>query len=86
MSEQPVGENSRGQNRQVRRQVASFAAKNQVFCELNDPPAGITIEKVSQADDAVTFVVRCDADDVNPGLKGNLIVTAFTRTAASPER
>ena len=46
---------------------------------LNDPPAGITIEKVSQADDAVAFVVRCDADDVDPGLKGNLIVTAFTK-------
>lgn len=41
---------------------------------LNDPPAGISIEKVSSLGEGSEIVLHTDADKVKPGLKGNLIV------------
>ena len=42
--------------------------------ELSEPPAGVTIEKVSPTDEGAEIVLRTDAAKAKPGLKGNLIV------------
>jgi hypothetical protein len=50
---------------------------DQVKLELSEPPEGITIDKVLRDRDGVAVVLAADADKVQPGLKGNLIVEAF---------
>ncbi len=44
---------------------------------LNDPPEGITIEKVGLFDNGVILFLRADHVKAKPGLAGNLIVDAF---------
>lgn len=53
----------------------SFFGEIQV--ELSDPPDGITIEDVTLGQWHGEIVLRCDAGEVQPGLKGNLIVNVF---------
>jgi len=53
--------------------------------ELNEPPEGITIQKVSPEPEGLTILLRADAGKVKPGLKGNLIVDAFTEGTANPK-
>jgi hypothetical protein len=50
---------------------------DQVELELSDPPEGITIDDVSSIAGGGAIVLRADADKLEPGLKGNLIVDAF---------
>jgi hypothetical protein len=63
-----------------------------VHLELSDPPDGMTLKDAVFAQSAVTFALAADPDRVKPGVRGNLIVEAFTeRTfgqneAASPAR
>ena len=45
-----------------------------VHYELNDPPAGISIQRVSQNAGGTEIFVRCDAAKAKPGLQGNLII------------
>jgi hypothetical protein len=45
--------------------------------ELSDPPEGISIQKIDSAGGGTEIVLRSDAGKVKPGLKGNLIVSAF---------
>jgi hypothetical protein len=42
--------------------------------ELSEPPEGITLGKVSAADDGAEIELRSDAAKAKAGLKGNLIV------------
>jgi hypothetical protein len=42
--------------------------------ELSEPPAGVTLEKVSSIDAGAELVLHSDAAKVKPGQKGNLIV------------
>jgi hypothetical protein len=51
---------------------------------LNDPPEGISIQKVTPGRDGVSVLVNVQADKAKPGLKGNLIVDAFREVAANP--
>ncbi len=44
---------------------------------LNDPPEGISIEKVGLFDNGVIIFLRADHVKAKPGLAGNLIVDAF---------
>ncbi len=44
---------------------------------LDDPPEGISIQRVTLAGDGVSVLLRAQADKARPGLKGNLIVQAF---------
>jgi len=44
---------------------------------LNDPPEGITIQKVGLFDNGVILFLRADQSKAKPGLAGNLIVDAF---------
>lgn len=62
----------------------SFAGAMQL--EVNDPPEGIAVEKVTSSRDVAEILLRCDGEKVKPGLKGNLIIGAFTsRPAASKD-
>ena len=45
--------------------------------ELNDPPEGITIENPASPQAQDVLVLCSDAEKVEPGLRGNLIVNAF---------
>jgi hypothetical protein len=56
----------------------------EIQLELSDPPEGIDIQKVSPSPRGTEIVLHSDAAKVKPGLKGNLIVSAFTeRTPAA---
>lgn len=55
----------------------------QVQLELSEPPEGITIGKVTSSREGVEAVLRCDGG-VKPGLKGNLILSAFSMRASAP--
>ncbi len=52
-------------------------AAAQIQLELNDPPEGITIQKVSLVNKAPAIVLKSDPDKVKSGLRGNLIVNAY---------
>jgi hypothetical protein len=54
--------------------------------ELDEPPAGITVQKVTPAGEGIEIVLQADAAKVKPGLKGNLIVNAFAADAQSLEK
>jgi hypothetical protein len=43
---------------------------------LNDPPEGVTIQKVSHGDDGTRIVLKADAAKVKKGMRGNLIIDA----------
>ena len=50
----------------------------QVHLALNDPPAGIFLVSVTPQNSGVSVVVRAESGKAKPGLRGNLIVDAFT--------
>ena len=51
----------------------------QVKLELNEPPDGITIKKVTPDSKGLSIVLGVNAKTAKPGLKGNLIVNASTQ-------
>ena len=53
---------------------------------LNDPPEGITIQKVGLFDNGVILFLRADQTKAKPGLAGNLIVEAFIETQSPKKR
>lgn len=50
---------------------------------LRDPPEGIRIESVARSDEGVAVRLQSDAAKVHPGQKGNLILTASGKNAAT---
>jgi hypothetical protein len=54
---------------------------NMVRLQLNEPPDGISIQKVIPVPDGVDILLRADGAKVKPGLSGNLIVDAFLERA-----
>ncbi len=52
--------------------------------ELSEPPEGITIKNVSPNRDGAEIVLLSDAAKTKPGLKGNLVVTAYATGNAAP--
>jgi len=54
---------------------------DQIQLELSDPPEGVEIKDVSRVVGGVTIELQADADKVQPGLKGNLLVKAFIERA-----
>ncbi len=57
---------------------------DQVRLTLHDPPAGISIQSISLAQDRATVVLQADAEKLKPGMKGNLIIDASVeRTVTS---
>jgi hypothetical protein len=59
------------------------AVLDRVQLDLSDPPEGISIKNVSSSSQGTEVVLQSDAAKVKPGLKGNLIVAAFAKTAPS---
>ena len=53
--------------------------------ELDQPPEGIVIQGVETVRDGVAITLRADAAKAKAGLKGNLIVDAFTERAPNPD-
>ncbi|MBP7051425.1 MAG: PPC domain-containing protein [Phycisphaerae bacterium] len=53
-----------------------FATTTQL--EVSDPAEGIVVESVTPIREGVEIMLRSEADKVQPGLKGNLIVSAFS--------
>ncbi|SPE37688.1 Peptidase domain protein [Candidatus Sulfopaludibacter sp. SbA3] len=49
----------------------------QVQLELNDPPAGIKIEKVTTAPEGLAVTLTADPAKAKPGLRGNLILDVY---------
>jgi hypothetical protein len=50
---------------------------NRFKLELNEPPDGITLGKVSPGSEGAEIELHSDAAKAKPGLKGNLIVDIF---------
>jgi hypothetical protein len=69
-----------GRTVEVRIAMPGDAASGELDIELSDPPPGIAVENVSRADKGVTILLRGDAEKAKPGLKGNLIATAYQKT------
>ena len=63
--------------------VPSARLGNDVQLALNEPPEGIAIQKVLRSGDGLSVVLSADASKVKAGLRGNLIVDAFTERAAT---
>jgi hypothetical protein len=53
--------------------------------ELDEPPEGIVVQKITPVRDGIEIVLQADAAKLKPGLKGNLIVDAFARDADLPK-
>jgi len=68
-----------GGNVEVRAYAPWDATRGEIQIELSDPPQGIAVEQVSCVDRTVTFVLHGDAEKIEPGLKGNLIVNGFQK-------
>ena len=49
--------------------------------ELTDPPDGLTVGGVNSTPDGAQILLVADAAKLKPGLKGNLILNAFTQRA-----
>ncbi len=62
------------------------AAAAQVQLELDDPPEGVTIQKVSLGGKDPSIVFKSDQKKTKPGLKGNLIVNAYMTRLVSASK
>jgi len=62
------------------------AAAGQVQLELDDPPEGIAIQKVSLVGKDPSIVFKSDPEKAKPGLKGNLIVNAYVTRSVQASR
>ena len=51
--------------------------KDQLQLALNQPPDGVSIQKVSPGAESVAMTLHADTGQVKAGEKGNLIVDAF---------
>jgi hypothetical protein len=65
----------------ARVQIAGPAVSDRFQFELNEPPAGIAIRKLSPNDQGAEFVLQSDASKMKAGLQGNLIVNVFANPA-----
>ena len=60
-----------------------WRALNRARLELNEAPAGISLRTVASAAGGLAILLSADASQVQPGLKGNLIVEAFAQGPAA---
>lgn len=61
----------------IRFGVPSGRGFDKLHLELYEPPDGIEIESESSGRRDMEMVLKCDAEKIKPGLKGNLILNAF---------
>jgi len=67
-----------GGSAQVQFSMPKWLIGSQIQLALNEPPEGIALGKVSPGAEGVTISLRIDGAKVEPGLKGNLLIDAFT--------
>ena len=65
----------------IKAEIPAARFVDKIELELNEPPDGITIKSVTQTRDGTEILLHCDAAKIKPGLKGNLIVSAFAEAA-----
>lgn len=72
----------------VKCQVLLPAARlaDELRLELDEPPAGVTIQKVAFDRGGVEILLTADSAKAKPGTTGNLIVSAFLNRAAPKDR
>ena len=58
--------------------------QNGVRLALNDPPEGISVQKVTEKPNGISLVLQVEGDKAKPGLRGNLIVDAFREAQNQP--
>jgi hypothetical protein len=51
--------------------------------DLNDPPEGISVDRVSWTEKGIAVVLRADAQQAKPGLKGNLMANVFLQSTVT---
>jgi hypothetical protein len=51
--------------------------------DLSDPPAGIGVDRVSWTEKGIAVVLRADAQQAKPGLKGNLMANVFLQSTVT---
>ena len=74
-----------GQTTRVRIRAPRKFPLGEVRLELNDPPEGVSLQTVGTAERRINLVLQADAEKVQPGLKGNLIVDAFLVRQVTPK-
>ncbi len=70
-----------GGTAEVRCFVPGGPQLDQVQLNLSEPPAGIVLQKVSPGREGLAILLSADAEKVQPGLQGNLIIEAFLERA-----
>jgi len=68
-----------GGTAQVRFAAAGAFGQAPLQIELSDPPEGIAVDSVTRSDQGITLVLKADPQKAKPGLKGNLIASAFSK-------
>ena len=71
-----------GQTATVRIAGPTGPFMKQVQLELNNPPEGITVKKVTPDAKGLLIELSVDSAKAKPGVKGNLIVDAFTERSS----
>ena len=66
-----------GGSARVRIDIPKRSDLAKIFLELNEPPAGISIQDVKLANNRLTFRLKADRKTVQRGSGGNLIIEAF---------
>jgi hypothetical protein len=61
-----------------------YRAPKDLQLALNDPPEGLSIQKVIPDGNGVSVIVQVQGEKAKPGLKGNLILDAYRDIAANP--
>ena len=54
--------------------------------ELDNPPAGISLQDIAMMSDGIAFTIRTDGDVVSVGLQDNIIVNIFTEVVPKKEQ
>ena len=69
---------------QVRARIPPRMQFITVSLELSEPPKGVSLGEVNIAAGVLTFTLKADGKEVQPGFADNLIVEAFTEWPAGP--
>lgn len=72
-----------GGTARVRLSVPAGAPLDKIGLQLSDPPEGISLQKVSLSKNGAEILLRSDAEKVQPGQKGNLILAAAKKAGAA---
>ena len=71
-----------GGTARLRLRTPGPAFAQRVRLELNEPPEGISLQRLTPSPEGAELVVQSDAAKVKPGLKGNLIINLYPERPA----